>query len=158
MSITIYDHTQSQVTVKSTNNAGIHTPHQNIDSLPNVNITAGVITTVQAVTTLPNINVTGGFVGVSSVELPTAIVAMYVTVGNTTSTPVPMPSMTMKVGVRVKALSTNTAVVNLGLNTVCATNGYEMVARDENFIAVKDLSSVYIWCTATSNGVSIWAQ
>lgn len=31
--IVIYDHTASQVTVKSTDNAGVHTPHHNVDGI-----------------------------------------------------------------------------------------------------------------------------
>ena len=58
------------------------------------------------------------------------------------------------VGVTVKAMSTNTGLVYLGINTVSSTTGFELSAGEQVFIPVNNLDVVYLDVAVTGEGVT----
>ena len=63
-------------------------------------------------------------------------------------------STPLKVGIAIKALSTNTNPVWVGLSSVAVATGFELKAGELIFIPVTDAQSIYIDVTTNGEGVS----
>ena len=63
-------------------------------------------------------------------------------------------STPLKVGITIKALSTNTNAVWVGLSSVRISSGFEIKAGELIFIPVTDAQSIYIDVTTNGEGVS----
>ena len=60
----------------------------------------------------------------------------------------------LRVGVTVKALSTNTGIVFIGNSSVDSTNGFQLSAGEQVFLSVGDLNQVYVDVAVGSEGVT----
>jgi len=59
----------------------------------------------------------------------------------------------------VKALSTNTGIIYVGVSTVDATNGFELSASESVSIDISDLNKLYLDVSVSSEGVSyLWVD
>jgi len=63
-------------------------------------------------------------------------------------------SQELQKGVLVKALAGNTGIVYVGDADVSASNGFELSAKEELFVPVDNLASVYIDAATNDDGVS----
>jgi len=54
----------------------------------------------------------------------------------------------------VKAMSTNTGLVYLGISTVSSTTGFELSAGEQIFIPVSNLNGVYLDVAVTAEGIT----
>jgi len=82
-----------------------------------------------------------------------------ITTGKTTATAgaetkVTIGSGALGVGVTVKAMSTNTGLVYLGISTVSSTTGFQLAAGEQVFIPVSNLDVVYLDVAVTGEGVT----
>lgn len=60
----------------------------------------------------------------------------------------------LRIGVTVKALSTNTDVVFIGDSSVTSANGFQLAAGEQIFIPVNNLNQVYVDVVVGSEGVT----
>lgn len=60
----------------------------------------------------------------------------------------------LKSGVRIKALSTNTGLVYVGVNGVSSGDGYQLSAGDELYLEIADRATVYIDVAVAGEGVT----
>jgi len=60
----------------------------------------------------------------------------------------------LKIGVTVKALSTNTNVVFIGTSGVSSTDGFQLAAGEQIFIPAGNLNRVYLDVTTNGEGVT----
>jgi len=79
--------------------------------------------------------------------------------GKTTTTAgaeekVTIGSGALTIGVTVKAMSTNTGLVYLGISTVSSTTGFELSAGEQIFIPVSNLNGVYLDVAVTAEGIT----
>lgn len=63
-------------------------------------------------------------------------------------------STPLKIGVTVKALSTNTNAVWVGGSSTSTTTGFELKAGEQIFIPVTDTQTIYVDVTTNGEGVS----
>lgn len=76
---------------------------------------------------------------------------------STAGTRVVLASAQAITSVTVKALSTNTGLIYVGNSTVASTNGFQLSAGDSVSMDVTDLSTVYLDCAVSGEGVSYLA-
>ena len=63
-------------------------------------------------------------------------------------------STPLKIGVTIKALSTNTNAVWVGGSSTSTTTGFELKAGEQIFIPVTDAQTIYVDVTTNGEGVS----
>ena len=63
-------------------------------------------------------------------------------------------STPLKVGITIKALSTNTNAVWVGLSTTSTATGFEIKAGEQIFIPITDAQLIYLDVTTNGEGVS----
>jgi hypothetical protein len=103
------------VTLKTTDNAGVHTPHHNVDNT--VTVVGPTISTSSAITN--QITVT------------------------TAGTRVRGTDITLTDGVFLKAHPSNTGIIYVGLVDVDSSNGFPLGAGEVLFIGVSNLNELY---------------
>lgn len=60
----------------------------------------------------------------------------------------------LRIGVTVKALSTNTGLIFIGINTVAAISGFQLSAGEQIFIPVSNLDVVYFDVAIANEGLT----
>lgn len=171
----------SGTTIKTTDNAGVHTPHHNVDSLPAVTIAAdqtvdvGEVTTLPAitiaasqsvdvgeVTTLPAVTIassqtldtvtTVGTVG--AVTPPTGVFNGQETVDSAGTAQAIGSSQALNRGVTVKALAGNAGLVYVGNSGVDSTNGFELAAGEAVYMETDNVADIFVDAANNDDGVS----
>ena len=86
---------------------------------------------------------------------PASIVFGHKTVAGTgTAEAIVAASTPLKVGITIKALSTNTNPVWVGLSTTSVATGFELKASEQIFIPITDAQIIYLDVTTNGEGVS----
>jgi len=96
----------------------------------------------------------GTSIVVSGVTLPAAIRHGQTVVASAGTEVTLTTTQAIVTGVIVKALSTNTDLMYVGANPVTSSTGFELAAGEQVFIAVADLTTVWIDSAVNGEGVS----
>lgn len=91
---------------------------------------------------------------VKSVSLPETLIHGQKTV-TTAGTEVALTtSKSLKSGVMIKALTSNTGIIYVGLNPVTSSTGFELLPGESVFLEIYNSSLIYIDSSVSSEGVS----
>lgn len=132
MAIQVLDKDGNAVTLNTSDVAGVHTPHNHIDSLPST-LVADVATLREGPTTIVH--------GVKTVTTAGTAEALGV-------------STTLYSDLRIRALTTNTGNAYVGGSTVTAATGFPLGSGEEVTVRISDLSSIYIDVDTDGEGVA----
>lgn len=132
MALNVLDKDGNTATLNTTEAAGVHTPHNHIDSLPST-LVADVARLREGPTAI--------VYGVKAVALAGTAESLGV-------------STALYSDLHIKALSTNTGTVFVGDSSVTSATGYPLSSGDEIVLRISDLSAVYVDVDTDGEGVA----
>lgn len=152
--IDVKDAASATKTLKTTDTATVHVPHHNVDVIAAGDNNIGNVDVV-TLPALPAGTNNIGDVDVLTLPSPPSVFYMGQTNVTTAGTEVTIAStQAITMGVTVKAKHGNTGFIYVGTNPVTSTTGYVLRAGESVFVAVANLTTVFIDSSVNGEGVS----
>lgn len=98
-----------------------------------------------------------GKVDVTSISIPATLVHGQKTIATAGTELALAGDNTLTIGVTVKALSTNTGLMYVGLNPVTSSTGFELAAGEQIFIPITNTNLIFVDCSVNGESVSFLA-